>query len=107
MAVFLASSKSGRDHWEVEILGRNLTKSVARDKKIKFQEFLVGQGNFSYFGLRTQMIKPGELGWIGTQPVLEGTEVTLWIFSIPKIELKAIPYGNESHKKFTTAKHKV
>ena len=29
-------------------------KSVAGDKKIKVQDFLVGQGKFSYFELRTQ-----------------------------------------------------
>lgn len=49
------------------------------------------------------MITPWESRWIGKLSVLQGIE----IISIFEIELKAIPYGNEPHRKSTTAKFKV
>lgn len=39
---------------EVRYCAKFFKKSVAGDKKIKVQDFLVGQGKFSYFGLRRQ-----------------------------------------------------
>ena len=46
---------------ELRYCAKIFKKSVAENKKIKVQDFLVGQGKFSYFGLRTQNKSQSEL----------------------------------------------
>lgn len=63
----------------------------------------MGDDKIPYFELWIQMITPWGSRWIEKLPVLQGIE----IISIFEIELEAIPYGNEPHRKSTTAKYKV